>query len=74
METRITLQGENHPDSLRSMRGLAVTIREQGRLKEAIKPMDKGLKGKPLFVRLACRLELSLGLCINSLPNNRPEG
>lgn len=62
METRVRLQGEKHPDALRSMRNLAVTIRKQGRLREAIKLMDKGLQGKSLFARLFWRLQLSLNL------------
>lgn len=62
METRVRLQGEKHPDALRSMRNLAVTIQKQGRLREAIKLMDKGLQGKSLFARLYWRLQLSLNL------------
>lgn len=62
METRVRLQGEKHPDALRSMRNLAVTIRKQGRLREAIKLMDRGLQGKSLPIRLCWRLQLSLGL------------
>lgn len=66
METRVRLQGEKHPDALRSMRQLAVTIRKQGRLREAIKLMDKGLQGKSIFRRLCWRLPLSLGFFVAS--------
>ncbi|MCJ1455458.1 hypothetical protein MMC28_005813 [Mycoblastus sanguinarius] len=64
METRVRLLGEKHPDALRSMRNLAVTIRKQGRLREAIKLMDKGLQGKSLFAKLLWRLQLSLNLFV----------
>lgn len=62
VETRVRLQGEKHRDVLKSMRLLALTIREQGRLKEAIKLMDKGLQGESLFRRHYHRFLLSLNI------------
>ena len=35
MEKRKELLGENHPDTLVSMENLAMTYRDQGRLKDA---------------------------------------
>lgn len=62
LETMVRLQGEKHPNALSSMRILAGAIRKQGRLREAIELMNKGLQGISLLNRLYWRLLLSLGL------------
>ena len=64
VETRTRLQGEKHPDTLRHIRLLAIVIRKQGRLKEALKVVEKGLQDKLPFVRFVWRAQLCLGLVV----------
>ena len=63
-ETRMRLQGEKHPDTLRNIRLLAIVIRKQGRLREALKVVEKGLQGKSLFSRFGWRAQLCLGFVV----------
>ena len=64
-ETRMRLQGQKHPNTLRSIRLLAIIIRKQGRLKEALDILvERGLHDKSLFVRFGWRAQLCLGLVV----------
>ena len=63
-DTRTRLQGEKHPDALRSIRALAIIIRKQGRLREALKVLEKWLHDKSRFVKIVWRAQLCLGLVV----------
>lgn len=63
-ETRKRVQGEKHPETLRAIRLLAIVIRKQGRLREALKVVETGLHDKSLFVRFVWPAQLCLGLMV----------
>ena len=62
METRKRIQGVEHEDILDEFRCLAIIVRKQVRLREALKVLEKYLHNKPLFARLGQRAQLCLGL------------
>ena len=64
VETTTRLQGEKHSETLRHIRLLAIVIRKQGRLKEALRVVEKGLQDKLPFVRFVWRAQLCLGLVV----------
>ena len=64
VETTMRLQGEKHPEALRSILRLSILVRKQGRLREALQVLETWLHEKSLFVRFSWRAQLCLGLVI----------